>query len=228
MTPFATRLSAPSWSHRLAALDSGAVSDALDSLGLPAAVGGLQPLGARRRIAGPVHTVKLVPGTSSGGTSRHLGTAAIEAAAPGDLIAIEHSSGVECAGWGGVLCAAAQIKGVAGVVIDGPARDIDEARALHFPLYASRACPRTARGRVYEEAFDCPIQICGVEVRPGDFALADSTGIVFVPSARIEEVLTRAERITERERLMIRALLEGDPATEVVGRDYESMLDDLG
>lgn len=213
--------------HRLGALDSGAVSDALDSLGLPPAVGGLHPLGARRRIAGTVHTVKLAPGAAQGSAHRHLGTAAIEAAAPGEIIVIEHASGVECAGWGGVLCAAAEIKGVAGVVIDGPARDIDDALALQFPLYARSVCARTARGRVYEEAFDCPIRIGGVNVRPGDFVLADSTGVVFVPSARIDEILHRAERITERERLMIRALRKGDPATKVVGRDYEQMLDEL-
>jgi regulator of RNase E activity RraA len=47
--------------ERLAALDSCALSDALDSLGLPAAVAGLAPLSVARRIAGPVRTVKLGP-----------------------------------------------------------------------------------------------------------------------------------------------------------------------
>ena len=212
---------------RLAALDSCAVSDALDSLGLPAAVTGLVPLGIRARVAGPVLTVKLVAGTAPGGSKRHLGTAAIEAARPGDLIVIEHSSGAECAGWGGVLSAGARIRGVAGVIIDGPARDIDEALALQFPLYGRAACARTARGRVYEEAFNGPVRIGGVAVRPGDYALADSSGVAFVPAERLEEVLTRAERIAERERLMIRALRDGEPITQVVGRDYETMLDKL-
>ena len=210
---------------RLAALDSGAVSDALDSLGLAPAVSGLEPLGARRRIAGPVRTVKLAAG--AGRTGPHLGTAAIAAAAPGELIVIEHVAGIECAGWGGVLSAAAQIRGVAGVVIDGPARDLDDALALGFPVYARGGCARTARGRVHEEAFDCPITICGVAVHPGDYVLADSTGVVFIPEARIGEVVTRAERITERERLMIQALQRGDAATEAVGRDYEQMLREL-
>lgn len=215
------------WAHRLSALDSGALSDALDSLGLPAAISGLAPLGARRRIAGPVRTVKLAPGTPRADTPRHLGTAAIAAAAPGDVIAVEHSSGVECAGWGGVLSAAAQLKGVTGVIIDGPARDLDEALALQFPLYARGACARTARGRVHEEDFDGPIHIGGIEVRPGDFVLADTSGVVFVPRARVEEAVRRAERITERERLMVRALRNGAPAPEVIGRDYESMLDQI-
>ena len=43
----------------------------------------------------------------------------------------------------------------------------------------------------------------------------------------IDDVIRLAERITERERLMLRGLRNGDPATEVVGRDYETMLDDL-
>src|SRR5690606_27910080 len=158
---------------------------------------------------------------------RHLGTAAIDAAAPGELIVIEHAAGIECAGWGGVLSAAAQIRGVEGVVIDGPARDLDDALALGFAVYGRRGCARTARGRVHEEAFDCPIRICGIEVHPGDYALADSTGVVFIARAHIEQVIARAERITERERLMIRALRNGDPATKAVGRDYEQMLTKL-
>src|ERR1700730_17605453 len=122
---------------RLALLDSCAVSDALDSLGLPPADVGLAPLSVVKPICGPVVTVKLIAvpaGDSLAGRSvskpqhspRHLCTAAIESAARGDVIVIEHSSGVECAGWGGVLSVGAQVKGVEGVVIDGPARDIDE------------------------------------------------------------------------------------------------------
>jgi 4-hydroxy-4-methyl-2-oxoglutarate aldolase len=210
---------------RLKALDSCALSDALDSLGLPPAVAGLVPLTLRKRVAGPVRTVKLAPGEPPSGTTRHLGTAAVEAAARGDLIVIEHASGIGCAGWGGVLSSGAQIRGVAGVVIDGPARDLDEARALQFPIYGRSADARTARGRVHEQCFDCPVEIGGVAVRPGDFALADSSGAVFVPADRIEEVLRRAERIAEKERLMVAALRNGERITEVCGRDYETMLD---
>ncbi len=214
--------------ERMLALDSCAFSDALDSLGLPPAVAGLAPLSVRARIAGPVVTVKLGPDKPAGVPPRHLGTAAIEAAEPGTVIVIEHSSGVQCAGWGGLLSSGARIRGVAGVVIDGFARDIDDAHALGFPVFARGADARTARTRVYEQDFNCPVVIGGVPVRPGDYALADSSGVVFVPAQRVEEVLRRAERITERERLMIAALRNGEPITEVVGRNYETMLDQVG
>jgi 4-hydroxy-4-methyl-2-oxoglutarate aldolase len=212
---------------RLAALDSCAISDALDSLHLPPAVTGLAPLGAAARIAGPALTVKLGPERPAAGTVRHLGSAAIDAANTGDIIVLEHSSGVECAGWGGVLSAGAQAKGVAGVVIDGPARDIDEAKALRFPVYGRHAIARTARGRAYEQSFNAVIAIAGTRVEPGDYVLADSSGVVFVPRLRLEEVVQRAERISRKERLMVEALRRGEPAGDVLGRDYENMLDDL-
>lgn len=220
-------MSRPALIQRLLALDTCALSDALDSLGLPPAIAGLAPLSVQQRIGGRAVTVKLGPEQPRGVSVRHLGTAAIEAAQPGDVIVIEHSSGVRCAGWGGVLSSGALVRNISGVIIDGPARDIDEARALGFPIYGRGADARTARGRVYEQAFDCPVSIGDVTVQPGDYAFADSTGVVFVPAARLEEVLRRAERITERERLMVAALRTGEPITAVVGRDYETMLDRL-
>lgn len=212
---------------RLLALDSCAVSDALDSLALPPAVSGLGPLTVHRRLAGAAVTVELGPDAPAGGSARHLGTAAVESAAPGSVIVIEHARDAGCAGWGGVLSAGARINGVAGVVIDGPARDIDEAIALGFPIFGPAAIARTARGRVYEQSYNEPVRIGGVTVTPGDFVLADSSGVVFVPQDRAEEVIVRAERIAARERLMVAALERGDPITSVVGRDYEDMLDSL-
>jgi regulator of RNase E activity RraA len=211
---------------RLALLDSCAISDALDSLGLPPAVVGLVPLSVVKPICGPVMTVKLVAGKPQH-SPRHLCTAAIESAAHGDVIVIEHSSGVECAGWGGVLSVGAQVNGVKGVVIDGPARDIDEARALGFPVYGRSPIARTARGRAYEVDFNCEIRIGEVHVVPGDVVFADSSGVVFLPAAQIEEIVRRAARIAEREALMVQGLRAGDRITEVVGRNYEEMLSKL-
>ena len=71
------------------------------------------------------------------------------------------------------------------------------------------------------------MHIGDVAVEPADFALADSTGVVFVPAASALEIIRRAERIAERERLMVAALRRGERITEVVGRDYEEMLSKL-
>jgi regulator of RNase E activity RraA len=208
---------------RLRRLDSCAVSDTMDRLGLASAVTGIAPRSVRQRIAGRVRTVRLE--AAKGRTaSRHLCTAAIEAADVGDVIVIEQKSGIDAAGWGGILSIGAQTKGVAGVIVDGPARDIDEATELGFPVYARSATARTARGRIIEVATGEPVSIGDVTVAPGDYVVADSSGIVFVPAAEIERVVAEAEKIAAREGAMAKAARAGDPMSRVMGADYERML----
>ncbi len=209
---------------RLKKLDTCAVSDALDSLNLPAAVTGIARLATDRAIAGRVVTVKLGTEKPADSPARHLGTAAIEAAEAGDILVIEQSTGINAAGWGGVLSNAAQVKGIAGIIVEGPARDIEESRELGFAVFARMATARTARGRIVEVDFNGEITVGDVTVVPGDLVIADASAVVFVPAARADEVLAAAERITEKERLMTAAVRRGDPVSEVMGADYETML----
>jgi 4-hydroxy-4-methyl-2-oxoglutarate aldolase len=212
---------------RLARLDCCAVSDALDKLGLPGCVTGLVALNSTRRIAGRVHTVKLVARESapaSAGPPRHLGTRAIDAALPGEIIVIEQRSGLDAGSWGGILSLGAKLKGVAGVIADGPVRDVDEARALDFPVFARAATARTARGRLVEAATDVPVAIGDVTVRPGDYAIADGSAVVFIGAVDALQVIEAAEAIAQRESVMAEALRAGRKITEVMGADYEHML----
>jgi regulator of RNase E activity RraA len=209
--------------ERLARLDTGAVSDALDRLGLPGVVSGIRLMAGSHKIAGRVVTVKLVD--AEGRTSKHhLATAAIEASGPGDVLVIEHRSREDCAGWGGILSRAAQVRGIEGTLVDGAVRDVDESREIGFPVFARAAVPATARGRIVEEGWNIPIEVGGVEVRPGDLVLADGSGVVFVAKSRAEEVLLAAEEIAARERAMADAVEAGTPVSRVMGGEYEAML----
>jgi 4-hydroxy-4-methyl-2-oxoglutarate aldolase len=209
---------------RLKKLDCCAVSDALDKLGLSGAVTGLAQLSTSRRIAGRVRTVKLGVGESPAGKPRHVSTTAIEAAEPGDIIVVEQRSGVNAAGWGGILSLGAKLRGLAGVIADGPVRDIDEARQHDFPVYGRSLTTFTARGRVVELATGGPINVGGVSLNPGDYAIADGSGVVFIAAEQIERVVAVAEQIFAREAAMAEALREGKRITEVMGANYENML----
>lgn len=209
---------------RLAQLDSCAVSDALDKLGLKGVAAGIERLTTDQRISGRVVTVKLEADDGRPVASRHLGTTAVESAQPGDVIVIEQRTGIDAASWGGNLSFAAQQRGVAGVIVDGPARDIDEAQGYGFPLFARSRTPHTARGRIVETGTNVPIIVSDVTVTPGDYVVADGTGIVFVAAGEIEAVLEAAEAIASRERAMVAALREGIPVTQVMGKSYETML----
>ena len=210
--------------HRLEQLDACSVSDALDSVGLKGAHSGLPRRSTRKRIAGTVQTVKLHAQAPTGGSKRHLGTAAIEASDNLTVIVVEQRTGIDCAGWGGVLANAAKVKGIRGVIMEGPARDIDEYEELGFPVFSRYTTPHTARGRVWEEAFGIPVQVGDSIVQPGDYVIADGSGVVFIPAARIEEVLKIAETIAHKERLMTQDVIAGKPVSEVMGTNYENML----
>jgi 4-hydroxy-4-methyl-2-oxoglutarate aldolase len=208
---------------RLRKIDSCAVSDALDALGLKGTVKGIGAISAGRRIAGRSQTVKLGPPNDSV-TKRHLCSAAVDAASEGDIIVIENLTTEIAAGWGGILSRAAKVKGLSGTIVDGPARDADEADEIGFPVFARSATSFTARGRIAELAWDVAIAIGGINVEPGDLVIADGSGIVFIPKASEAEVLDKAEDIAAREAAMARAVEEGKPVSQVMGGDYESML----
>jgi regulator of RNase E activity RraA len=209
---------------RLKNVDCCAVSDALDKLGLTGVVTGLSQVSSSRRIAGRVLTFKLGVGAPASGVIRHNGTTAIMAAQPGDIIVVEQRSGVHAASWGGILSLGAKLRGIAGVIAEGLLRDVDEARQHDFPVFARGITPVTARGRIVELSNNQPIQVGDVQVKAGDYAIADGSGVVFISAENIERVLATAEDIVAREAAMAKALYEGKPITEVMGANYENML----
>ena len=209
---------------RLAQLDACAASDTLDKLGLTGAVTGIARLTTSRRIWGRVITVKMIRAEGQPPPARHLGTTAIELAQPGDVIVMEQRTGIDAACWGGTLSLGASLRHVAGVIVDGPARDIDEAHELEFPVFARQATCHTARGRIGEGATNVTITVGDVTVNPGDFVVADGSGVVFVAQGDVERVLDAAEAVIARERAMVAALRDGTPISQVMGASYESML----
>lgn len=209
--------------ERLLRLDTCSVSDALDKLGLTGAVIGLSGLTVRGRVAGPAVTVKL-GAPMDGLPKRHLGAGAIMAAKAGDIIVVEHRGRSDVSGWGGLLSRGAVRQGVKAVIVDGACRDLDESLEFGLPVYARAAVPVTARGRVAEHAFNEPITVAGVAVRPGDLVLADGSGVVFVAADKAEAVIGAAEEIFAREQLMAAAIDRGEPIGAVMGANYEDML----
>jgi len=208
---------------RLSRLDSCAVSDALDKLGLKGSVTGIERFSTDRRITGQVLTVKLDRAEGRTNT-RHLCTAAIDAAQLGDIIVVEQRTGLDAASWGGNLSIGAQVRGVAGVIVEGPARDIDDSRKLDFTVFARSHTARTARGRIVEVATNEPIIVGDVTVSPGDYVIADASAVVFVAQAEIARVLEAAEAIMHREEGLAEAIRSGTPISQVMAGNYENML----
>jgi regulator of RNase E activity RraA len=209
---------------RLGKLDSCAVSDALDRLGLKGATLGIRPMWPCPRVVGRCVTVKIKP-AGLDKPKQHLCTPAIAAASATDVIVVDNGGRTDVAAWGGLLSLAAQVKKLGGVIVDGAARDVDESREMQFPVYARAPVQVTARGRIMQQSYNEEIQFAGVQVHPGDLVIADGSGVVFIPRVKEQEVLTQAEALADREAKMAEAIRSGRSVVEVMETlGYEAML----
>ncbi len=179
-------------------LSTSNVSDTLDRLQLRGAPHGILPLWPGcQKVVGRAMTMKLVP---EGPASPVLGTLeAIVAARPGDVLVIDHGGRTNVNSWGGIATFTAVTYGLAGVVIDGVTRDVDEMKALGFPAYARGIIQQSIRNRCAFAGHSLEVQLAGVPVRPGDLVVGDDNGIVIVPQAHIQDVLRIAQECAETE-----------------------------
>jgi 4-hydroxy-4-methyl-2-oxoglutarate aldolase len=211
--------------ERLLRLDTCAVSDGMDRLGLTGATYGVRPIWACPKIVGRAVTMKIKP-VGLDKPKQHLGTMPIEAAQPGDVIVVDNGGRPDQSCWGGLLALAAKTKGISGVVIDGACRDVDESREVGFPVYARAALPMTARGRVMQESYNQLIEFAGVQVHPGDLVIADGSGVVIIPQSKEVEVVREAEVVAATEARMAEGIRQGMSVLEVLQKlGYEQMLD---
>jgi regulator of RNase E activity RraA len=210
--------------ERLQALATSNLSDALDKLGLSGAVIGIVPQWGRTKVIGRAMTIRMTAAGAVQSTA-HLGVDAIQACEPGDVIVIDNRGDRQNNCWGEILSMASLKRGIAGVVVDGAVRDVDACEDFGFPVHARGTVPITARGRIVQEAWNVPIRLGNVAVRPGDVVVADVNGVVVIAWAQLDAVLAAAEAIFEKETQMIEALRAGRSIVEVDREfNYERML----
>jgi regulator of RNase E activity RraA len=184
---------------------TGMSSDACDELGIASAIPSstLRPTTPGARIVGQVLTALNLPLRISvaeavaGKVSRLGEIEAHNLAEPGDVLVIQ---GVrDISNMGSISASIGKRQGEAGAIVDGAVRDVDHSRAIGYPIWSSSVSPITGKWRVETVAINVPVHIAGIEVRPGDLALADEVGVCFIPFARAAEVLRAAQLIAERE-----------------------------
>ncbi|MBF5007958.1 RraA family protein [Diaphorobacter caeni] len=208
---------------RLASLDTNTVSDALDFLNLPGATYGLRPLWDCPKIVGRASTIQLGR-KGDAKPAAHLISPVIDAVTTDDrvLVVAGGADGISC--WGDILANAAVSKQVRGTVIDGLSRDIEGSESVSYPVYGRGVTMISARNRVIQIDSGQPVQMAGVTVNEDDYVIADRCGTVFVPTARIEEVLDFGERIAKRQDGMVAAVRAGRSVAEVMhDKEFEAI-----
>jgi 4-hydroxy-4-methyl-2-oxoglutarate aldolase len=162
-------------------------------------------------VAGPAFTVQ-----GAGGDNLALHRAVL--AAPAGSVLVADLSGAAHGHWGEVLAVAAQQRGIAGLVIDGGVRDVDEMRDLGFPVFSRNDTVRGTR-KLFAGALGVDIRLGGVPVRTGDLVVGDADGVVALPAALVPDVLDRADARVAQEATILEQLRAGATTLELYGLD---------
>jgi 4-hydroxy-4-methyl-2-oxoglutarate aldolase len=196
--------------ERAARLDTTAISDAMDRLGIAGQCLNIKPLDPRFRLTGRAFTILYGPAGTPPGTVGDY----IEDVPPGGVVVLDNGGRENATVWGDILTWVANRRGVAGTVIDGACRDTHLARELGYPIYSRSYSMRTGKDRIQVEAMGGPVNIGDARVNQGDILRGDADGVVAIPQAHEDAILTNAEQIDAAESEIRRLVNEGNTLTE--------------
>ena len=210
---------APELIERVSLLATSTLANALDNAGLhEQVIAHIKAVAPGFRFAGPAVTVKELSGAHGDFTSEDFAVGSmIDAAQTGDIIVVD-AGGAESSTWGGMASLAAKLKGVAGLMVDGAVRDLEEMIEFELPVFSRHMIPTTGRLRLKIEAINVPVVIDGVSVAPGDIIVADGTGAVCLPGAQAEGIIASAEKLARDDDAAIKDLRAGLSFTQAMAK----------
>lgn len=170
----------------------------------------IKPVDINSRLVGEAFTVLCHPRDN---LAIHK---AIYEAPKGSVLVVDTQGYLNCGYFGEIMALACQVRGIAGLIIDGGIRDSEDIREMGFPVFSSAVNPG---GTVKETVgkTGCPIVCGGVTVRTGDLVAADRDGIVVVRKEDVEKVLEAAEAIAAKEISVRERLLAGERTIDIYG-----------
>ena len=198
-------------------LNSSIISDVLDGMGVRGQAMGteIRPMDDDMVLIGYAATMLMTDQYDYEKDTFTLQFQAIDSLKEGEVMMVAAKGTERAALWGELLSTAAKYRGARGVIIDGVARDIKLIREMGFPVFALGINPLSSKGRVIAVDHGCPVEICGVLVKPGDLVVADLDGVVIVPKDIIGEVIEKALDVAARETRTRDELREGSGLYDV-------------
>jgi len=169
------------------------------------------------KFAGVARTVQLKKDEGNSDPAALNGMlTAIDQGSTNSVYVMAVEDGEDIAGMGGLMGTAMAARGYAGAVIDGGVRDVAYLRKIGFPVYATGIVPSTSVHHYRFGGAQIPVTCDGVPVNAGDIVAADSDGVVVVPRARAQEVLTIAQQMDFKEHSMYAVIEQMKSIVEAV------------
>lgn len=206
--------------ERASRLDTTAISDAMDRLGIPGQCLGIKPLDHRYRLAGRAFTILYGPAGNPPGTVGDY----IDDVEPGGIVVLDNGGRENATVWGDILTWVAHERRIGGTVIDGACRDTHLAYELRYPIFSRSYSMRTGKDRVQVEAMGGPVNIGDARCEAGDILRGDADGVVVIPKDHEGTILDIAEEIDLIENQIRRAVQQGMSLREArVQHGYHSL-----
>jgi len=181
------------------------ISDAMHKQG---AIHGIRPIKLGFHMVGKALTIR----TLDGDWAKPI--EAIDQAEKGDVIVVDVSGG-KTAIWGELATWSAKLKGLAGVVIDGAIRDLDDLVKMDFPIFSRHISSNAGEPKGFGEIgaeITCGDQI----IKTGDWIIGDDSGVVVVPQEIAQEIANRALDVKEHENRIREEIKSGGSLGTVV------------
>ena len=181
------------------------ITDAMHRKGV---LRGIKPLFDDIKLVGKAVTVQ----TFEGDWAKPV--EATDVAKEGDVIVV-YAGSKDVAPWGELASWSCKQKGIAGIVIDGAVRDVDEIRRIKFPVFAKYIVPNAREPKGFGE-LNTEIKCGGETVKPGDWIIGDDNGVVVVPKARAYEMARRAKEVWKTEERIRAEIKRGKTLSQVL------------
>ena len=163
----------------------------------------------KTKIVGPAATALMRPVLRTDKrTYPNYALEILDEAEPGSVLVYVLEDGLEIAGMGNLMATTAKVRGLAGAVIDGAARDVEEVTEIGFPIFSRAISPATSVGRYVSVAKQIPVKCAGIMVKPGDYIVGDLDGVVVVPQEAAEKVVEFLKLYDDKESKMISIIKE--------------------
>lgn len=195
---------------RLATFPAATVDEVQGRIGaLPAAI---KPIDRASKLCARAFCVRTTPGNNL------LLHRAIYEAPVGSVLIVDTGgpAGYEFGYWGDIMTVAALERGLAGVVIDGGARDAEEIEESGLPVFCRTLAIRGTL-KATDGELGGRITIGTVSIATGDIIVGDRDGVVAVPANTLETVVTKAQERTDKESAVIENLRKGSTTLELFG-----------
>ena len=134
-----------------------------------------------------------------------------ELAGPAFVVFQDVDSPVVAATFGEVMCTTYQAFGATGLITSGAGRDLDQVRALKFPVWTSGTI--CAHGYCHIPQVHVPVHVGGITIYPNDLLHADCNGVTTIPADIAAELVDIGDDFVAAERIILDALHVDAPSS---------------